>query len=302
MTDAGLGFVAGTMIATAKSRRAVQNFKIGDLVETLHGGIQPVKWIGRRSYDLAFLAENRALLPVLIKAGALDDNVPTHDLYLAPGHGICIDGALIPAFRLINGVTIERDELAGDVEYIHLELDEHEVLIAEGCGAESFIGDALRPQFENAAEYHLRYPEPLPWPPVPCLERIDQGFVLDSIQQRLNERAGIAPVDPVEGPLRGFVDIAGPERVSGWAQNEAQPEFSVCLDILVDGIRVMRALANQYREDLQALGIGSGNHAFDVALPERASGQVEIRRTIDQAPLPLTDDAAARQVKTPPLP
>jgi hypothetical protein len=284
-------FVAGTMIATPKGKVGVQDLKMGDLVETLHGGIQPVKWIGRRSVNAPTLAAHPQLRPVLIKAGALDDGVPTHDLYVSPGHGICIDGGLVAAARLISGVTIERDDEAFEVDYIHIELEEHEVLIAEGCGAESFMDDGLRDRFENAAEYERLYPEPLPFPPVPCLETLEEGFVLDAILLRLGERAGIAPVEPLYGPLRGFVDQAGPAVAAGWAQDEHQPELPVCLDILEDGIRILRTLANRYREDLRLAGLGSGNHAFSVALPEGTNGVIEIRRTFDQLPLPLTDAA-----------
>ncbi|HUW79657.1 MAG TPA: Hint domain-containing protein [Acidocella sp.] len=279
------GFSVGTIIAIPNGRISVEALKIGDEVETLHGGVQKVKWIGRRGYEEKLLAGHQELLPVCVTAGAVEDGVPAHDLFVSPGHGICIDGALVPAARLVNGVTIFQDTAPQPIDYYHFELDEHEVVFAEGCPAESFFAGDFRGQFQNAA------PEPLPGTPVLCLPRLEDGFVLHAVQQRLAERAGIPPVEIIEGPLRGFVDQAGPVIVAGWAQCESQPEAPVCLDIFVDGQRILRALANRYREDLRLAGLGSGNHSFWVELPGDISGAVEVRRTIDQAVLPLTEAA-----------
>ena len=281
-----MSFCAGMRILTPSGPVVIARLQIGDLVETLHGGVQRIKWIGRRHFSAA-APEN---LPVRIFTGAIDDNVPDRDLLVSADHGICIDGALIAAGRLVNNSTILRDITFEELNYFHIELEEHEVLIAENCGAESYRDEgARRDVFENAASFAVRYPEKLPWPPVPCLPTLDQGFVLDAIQQRLIERAGLEPVEALEGPLRGFVDEAGPERAAGWAQCEASPEAPVCLDIFVDGVRVMRALANLYRADLRDAGLGSGNHAFSVELTEPTAGVVEVRRTFDQELLPLTD-------------
>jgi hypothetical protein len=126
------------------------------------------------------------------------------------------------------------------------------------------------------------------------LPRVEDGFHLQAIQRRLAARAGVkTPSERQGGRLRGFVDQAGPRTVSGWAQDELQPERPVCLDILVDGKRVMRALANRYRADLREAGLGSGKHSFEVQLPAGISGDVEVRRSADQAELALTEAAAA---------
>jgi hypothetical protein len=91
--------------------------------------------------------------------------------------------------------------------------------------------------------------------------------------------------------LRGFVDRAGPEVVSGWAQSETYTEIPVSLVVLVDGRRVASVLADRFRADLRAAGLGSGKHAFEVVLPTGVRGRVEVRRTLDQAPLALTEAA-----------
>ena len=292
ITVAPLCFCAGTRIATPSGEIAVEALQIGDRVETLHGGVRPVKWIGRRSYDAAFLALHEEMRPIRIARDAIEDGVPARDLLVSAGHGICLEGGLVPAFRLINGVTILRDEVPEPTLYYHVELDEHEVLLAEGCPAESFFEDDFRGHFENADEYRALYPEARPEPAVRCLPRLEDGFVLQAIQRRLAERAGLPHAEVLNGPLRGFVDRVGPAIVSGWAQCTTQPEEPVCLDILVDGKRLLRALANRYREDLHQAGLGSGNHSFEVHLPQGTTGPIEVRRTFDQAPLSLTDTAA----------
>ncbi|MDD2796340.1 MAG: hypothetical protein PHE40_10925, partial [Acidocella sp.] len=104
---------------------------------------------------------------------------------------------------------------------------------------------------------------------------------------RLAARAGIE-LAAGDGALRGYVDVAGPRRCAGWAQAEAAPEAPVCLDIFVDERRAGRVLANRYREDLRTAGLGSGNHGFELDLPEGLHGTIEVRRASDQAVLPLS--------------
>ena len=47
------------------------------------------------------------------------------------GHAACRDGVLIKAKDLINGSTIVQAERIETVEYFHIELDRHDVIIAE---------------------------------------------------------------------------------------------------------------------------------------------------------------------------
>jgi len=46
------------------------------------------------------------------------------------------------------------------------------------------------------------------------------------------------------GPLRGYLDQAGPGFCFGWAQDVCAPEEPVCLDIMADGRGIGRVLAN----------------------------------------------------------
>jgi hypothetical protein len=283
-------YAAGTRIATAVGEVAVEDLAIGDYVETLHAGLQKIKWIGRRSYDGRFIAGNKDILPIRIAQGAIGDKIPSRDLFVSPGHAICIDGALIHAFRLVNGASITQAASVGNVIYYHIETENHEIIFAENCPAETFLDENFRAQFQNAAEYLALYPGH-PAARTACLPRLEHGFLLHAIQQRLNARAGLFTVPKTPGPLRGYVDEAGPTICTGWAQDIENPETPVCLDILVDGTRVARVLANSYRADLRDACLGTGCHGFRVALPDGLNGRLEICRASDGAELPWTETA-----------
>jgi hypothetical protein len=287
-------FLPGTRIAVPGGEVVVEALAIGDLVLTAAGMAKAVKWVGRRSYAGHFIAGNHLMLPICITAGALGPNVPRRDLHVSPGHGLYLDGVLVPAWRLVNGVSITQAAAVTALTYLHVELEGHDVIRAEGAAAESFLDDGCRGQFHNAADYRALYPAAPA--PVSALERVEDGFQLQGIQCRVAWRAGIAPA-PVRtpGPLRGYVDQVGPERICGWAQDVDHPEVPVCLEVLVDGHRVCHVLANGYRSDLRRAGLGSGCHAFSVALPNGYAGALTVRRATDRAALGLTDTAQNQQ-------
>ena len=54
----------------------------------MSGAVRPIKWIGRRSYSGRFVMGRKDILPICIKAGALDDNVPRRDLWISPHHAM----------------------------------------------------------------------------------------------------------------------------------------------------------------------------------------------------------------------
>ncbi|MDR3506193.1 MAG: Hint domain-containing protein [Acidocella sp.] len=279
-------FARGTRIATAVGDVPVEGLKIGMEVKTLHAGLRRIKWIGRRSYTAPFVNHVK-VLPICIKAGAIVPGVPARDLFVSPGHGICIDGALVHASRLVNGVTIFQVPAVDVITYFHIELDSHDVIYAENCPAETFIGERFRGQFENAVEFQQLYPGHVA-PEASCRPLLEQGFRLHNILCALSRRAGIRKTSRRAGGLRGFIDQAGPECLTGWAQDLSSPEHPVCLDVFSGARFIRRIIANLYREDLRSAGIGSGNHAFSLQLPAKLSGPITVCRSVDNAILPLT--------------
>ena len=294
LTEAALCFCLGTRIATPLGNITVESLKIGDLVQTLRHGAQPIKWIGRRAYAGRFIEGNHLALPVRIRRHAIAFNIPSRDLFVSPGHAICEGGVLIPAWRLINGVSITQAAHIESVEYFHIELENHAIIFAENCPVESYLDVSCRQLFHNAAEFYALYPEGL-GSGSSCLPRLEGGFYLHRIQTQIARRAGVMQTVNTPGRLRGFVDQVGLDgAVSGWAQDEGQPEVPVCLDIVVDGRCVVHVLANRYRGDLREARIGSGCHGFELHLPAGLIGQVEVRRSVDGAELILPESARQR--------
>jgi len=135
-------YAAGTRILTATGERRVENLRCGDLVATLVGErqvVQPVKWIGHRRIDLAAHPRPETVAPIRIQRGVFADAMPRRDLRVSPDHAILVDGKLVCARQLVNGMTIQQDRTAAAVEYYHVELDAHAILLAEGLPAESYL-------------------------------------------------------------------------------------------------------------------------------------------------------------------
>jgi hypothetical protein len=292
-------YCRGTLIRMKRGERPVEELEIGDKVMTRSGVVRPIKWIGRRSYSGRFIMGREDILPICIKAGALDDNVPRRDLWISPHHAMYLEGVLIEARDLVNGVSIVQTERIERVEYFHIELESHDVIIAEGSLSETFIDEDSRGMFHNAHEYSALYPDAPRVPVRYCAPRLDSGYAVDTARRRINARAGLrAADDPHCVPLRGHVDVIGERRIAGWAQNPLHPEVPICLDVFVGGRLIGQTLANRYREDLARAELGSGYHGFEFIPPAGlafAPGAVELRRSSDGASLALDRSVGRRQ-------
>jgi hypothetical protein len=152
-------YCRGTSILTECGEVRVEHLAIGDMVATISGEAKPIKWVGKRSYAGQFIAGNRAVLPIVVRAGALTPDTPARDLWLSPRHALLLDGVLVPAEHLVNGQTILQAEAVDQVEYFHLEFDTHEVILAEGAPAESYVECDNRQGFHNAHEFAALYPD-----------------------------------------------------------------------------------------------------------------------------------------------
>ena len=132
-------FAAGTRIATAQGDVAVEHLRVGDAVRTVLGAAAaPIIWIGRREVDCARHPHPRRVWPVRVAAGAFGPRRPGKELFLSPDHAVYVNEVLIPIKHLINGTSIAQVP-ADHVTYYHLELPQHDVLLAEGLPTESFL-------------------------------------------------------------------------------------------------------------------------------------------------------------------
>ncbi len=180
-------YLRGTLIATPAGERAIESLAIGDLVLTSDGSAEAIRWIGHRAYKARFARSNPGVVPIRIEAGALADGVPSRDLYVSPLHAMFLDGVLVQAAELVNGVTIAEAMPSEQIEYFHVELAEHAVLIANGAPSESFVDDDSRMMFHNAYDYSALYPG-AQRPAVYCAPRVFDGEALEVIRGRIAAR------------------------------------------------------------------------------------------------------------------
>jgi hypothetical protein len=151
-------FLPGTRIKTTEGETNIEELRIGDNVLTASGETKPIKFIGRRKVSRERTGRWNGEGPVKISRCAIDGKTPHSDLYVSPAHAIYIDGILIPASNLVNGVTIVADAKpeALSLTYFHIELDTHEAILAEGLAVESFRRDNPH-AFDNTDEYVRLY-------------------------------------------------------------------------------------------------------------------------------------------------
>ncbi len=142
-------FVTGTRIVTTRGAVAVEALAVGDRVVTASGGQRPITWIGHRDLDLSNHVNPEMARPIRVTAGALGYHVPVRDLVVSPDHAFWIDGVLVQAKDLVDGALIKPDLSMRQLTYWHVELDAHDVLLAEGAPAESYLDTGHRGYFDN---------------------------------------------------------------------------------------------------------------------------------------------------------
>lgn len=132
-------FVAGTGIDTPTGVRPVETLQAGDLVVVADGSARVIRWVGHTPVSQVF-SDPLKLLPIRIRAGALGEGVPSKDLLVSAGHAIHVGGLLVHAAAMVNGTSILREtDMPLVFTYHHIELDTHDLLMAEGTPAESFL-------------------------------------------------------------------------------------------------------------------------------------------------------------------
>lgn len=135
-------FLRGTAILTPQGEVEISTLQAGDLVMSGSGAAKPVVRVQRtelvRAAGQGWSIDD---LPVVIERHAFDAQTPNTDLYVTRRHSLYIDGMLVPVQDLINGKTIRSVERmdADTIEYFHLALADHDILIAAGLACESLL-------------------------------------------------------------------------------------------------------------------------------------------------------------------
>lgn len=156
-------FTPGTKIATPKGERRVEELQVGDRVITRDNGIQVIRWVGKRDMSAAEFEKAVHLKPVLIRQGALGNDLPERDMMVSPNHRVLVANDKTALYFEEREVLVAAKHLTGmegvdvvDVSsttYVHIMFDQHEVILSDGAWTESFqpgdmslagIGDAQR--------------------------------------------------------------------------------------------------------------------------------------------------------------
>jgi len=155
-------FASGTLIMMANGHeKPIEEMNIGEIVMTSRGPLA-LKWIAKRTFwkQRASGGCYKKALPVRIQAGSLGDGIPRNDLLVSSCHGIWVDGRVVNASFLENGVNIARvaeEEFAHCIQYYHLEFDKEVLVEANGALACSYVNLNNRRSFDNFPEFISRY-------------------------------------------------------------------------------------------------------------------------------------------------
>ena len=187
----GQCFLLGTKILTDVDEKAVEHLRLGDMVSTVSGQLRAIKrvisWEAERTPNQDW-SDNVA--PIKICRSALAPGVPHRDLYLAPTHALYLDGMLISVRALVNDRSIVRCSKGEEdrLSYFHLELEDHQVIFAEGAPVELALGDRMIPFAPiwfrgRKTELTSRLRSAIsPW--------VDRRNAADKVRDRLDVRGG----------------------------------------------------------------------------------------------------------------
>lgn len=141
-------FSDDAMIETSEGEVPAGQLRVGDLVYTLDGGLQPIRWIGQRTLTSAELKRHPNIRPVRITRGAIAEDVPAVDLIVSPQHRMLVRSkiarrmfgtseVLAAAKQLLplDGIDVAAD--LDEVTYVHFMFDSHEIVMANGAESES---------------------------------------------------------------------------------------------------------------------------------------------------------------------
>ena len=142
-------FTPNTRIATPEGPKLIQALRPGDRVLTKDDGPQEVLWTGHRRMSGARLYAMPHLRPIRFRAGALGLDLPEPDLIVSPAHRMLVKGGaaqalfgtsevLVRAEDLLNDGSIAVDHALREVTYVHILLERHNIVFANGIETESF--------------------------------------------------------------------------------------------------------------------------------------------------------------------
>ncbi|MGJ8545942.1 MAG: Hint domain-containing protein [Sulfitobacter sp.] len=134
-------FAQDTLIDTPSGSVPAGRLQVGDLVETLDHGAQPLRLVLSQTVQAA-----GDFAPVVFPVGCMDNRI---EIKVSQQHRMLMSGArtellfgdrevLVPAIFLAQQ-GVGRVRPGGMVRYVHLVFDTHEIVFSGGCPSESFL-------------------------------------------------------------------------------------------------------------------------------------------------------------------
>ena len=261
-TQGAAGLRAGTHLRTTHGAACVDYMAPGDMIVTASNQVLPIKRLIRQVMGGGGTGGAKC---IRLLRGALGEQVPAHDLWLAPQQVLLLDGVPILAGDLLNGVSVLQVDTGDTTILYQVEMETPEILLAEDAPVASFSGSMAAP--------------------------LDSGRpARDAVQRRIAQRVGVVTSGPASGALRGYLEHCSADRIAGWAVDTLNSTSPVRLSILLDQDVLAEVVASAWRPDLGQAGIGDGRHGFEFrpaqSIPAERLRQVRIIRTVDGAELP----------------
>lgn len=143
-------FTPGTRIQTATGLRRIEDLRPGDLVQTRDDGLQTVRYVSRTHLSQRRLLAEPQHRPIRFASAGLGPGAGGRDLVVSPNHCLLQSGpgcalhfgqpeVLVAAQDLRSGTIIPAEACPFGVTYLHLILDRHHLLLADGVWSESFL-------------------------------------------------------------------------------------------------------------------------------------------------------------------
>ncbi len=143
-------FAKGTLIATPNGEIPVEQLNTGDIVLSADGSAVELKWIANSHFTYPEMLLNHRVCPICIPQDHFGPDMPHTDLWVSPQHRVVIRGwnvelalgepeALVAAKHIMGIPGYPQERWQNGVDYYHLLLEQHEVVVSNGLESESML-------------------------------------------------------------------------------------------------------------------------------------------------------------------
>ncbi|GIT90473.1 hypothetical protein JANAI62_00450 [Jannaschia pagri] len=164
-------FTPGVRILTTDGLVRVEHLIPGQMVVTRDHGPLPLQRLLETTIDPTVMSDMPNLRPVVFPAGSIAPGIPPRRMRVSPQHGILLSlpsgPAVIRARHIVEHANIGHRQRAPSqpVRYLHLLLERHALVQADGIWSESFYpGPQTLFGRRILSEVTDQKRDPLPWP------------------------------------------------------------------------------------------------------------------------------------------